>query len=211
VAFKALDYSVSQLSKGGITLKSPERAGVKAEKLPDGLRSRLKPIGPVKKVVFSYRSYMGWWDHYSAVDQDGDGPARTRADTPPTIGDYELLEGEVVEHANVKLQCVAQYNGPEVWATFDLAIDGMRSRLGTETTIDIKPQLDLETMEAPDNWKKAGLNDFPVIYLPVTIFVDEPWPADNFKASFTLILSGMYGFGTSSGGPFQQDYREVSD
>jgi len=210
LAFKALDFGVSELSKGGITLKSPDKAGVRAENLSDEVRDRLKAIGPVKKSIFSYRSFTGMWDHYSSVDQDGDGPQRVRSDTPATVGGYEV-DTEVFENANVKLQCTVQYNGPEVWATFDLAIDGMRSRLGTETTIDIKPQLDLETVDAPDNWKKIGLTEFPVIYLPVTVFVDEVWPNDNFKASFTLVLSGMYGFGVTSGGSFQHDYREVSD
>jgi hypothetical protein len=210
VAFKALDFTVSELSKGGITLKSPEQAGVTADKLPDEVRSRLKSIGPVKKTIFTYRSWTGWWDHYSSVDQDGDGPARVRSDTPATVGGYEM-DSEVVENANVKLQCIVQYNGPEVRARFDLSVDGMRSRLGTETSIEVKSQLDLETMEAPDNWKKIGLKQFPVIYLPVSIFVDEVWPNDNFKASFNLVLSGMYGFGISSGGSFQQEYREVED
>jgi len=209
VAFKALDFGVTELSKGGVTLKSPEKAGVKAEKLPDGLRGRLKSSSPIKKVIFTYRSYTGWWNQYSSVDQDGDGPAPVRSDTPASIGDYEDID--IVENANVKLECIAQYNGPEIWATFNLAIDGMRSRLGTETSIDIRPQLDLQTMEAPDNWKKLGVNEFPVIYLPVSIFVDEPWPNDNFKASFTLVLSGMYGFGASASGSFQHDYKEMSD
>ena len=49
LAFKALDFGVSELSKGGITLKSPDKAGVRAENLSDGIRSRLKAIGPVRK------------------------------------------------------------------------------------------------------------------------------------------------------------------
>jgi len=210
VVFEGLKFGVTELQKGGVTLKAPEKAGVKAEGVPKELRSRLKSTGPITKTIFTYRSWAAWWDHYSSVDQDGQGPARERADQPPTGFGYEL-DQEVVETANIKLRCMLQYNGPEVWATFDTAIDGTRSRLGTETTIEIKSQLDLDYREAPGDWPRIGLDRFPVIYLPVSIFVDEPWPSDNFKASFMLVLSGMWGFGDSGSGAFQINYAEHTD
>jgi hypothetical protein len=210
VAFEALKFGVTELQKGDITLRAPETVGVKAEGLPKELRARLKSKGPLTKTIFTYRSWVAWWDHYSSVDQDGDGPARERADQPPTAFGYEW-DQEVVEQVNLKLRCILQYNGPEIWGTFDTAIDGMRSRLGAETTIDIKPQLDLETRPAPGAWPSIGLPEFPVIYLPVSIFVNEPWPSDNFKASFMLVLSGMWGFGDSGSGSFQLNYAEHSD
>jgi len=52
---------------------------------------------------------------------------------------------------------------------------------------------------------------FPVLYLPVSIFVDEVWPGDNFKASFMLVRSGMHGFGASASGSVQVSYAEHSD
>ena len=210
LAFKALDVTVSELSKGGVTLKAPDRAGVKVEGLAENVRARIQQPQRVTKVIFSYRSWWGAVYTYSEVDSDGQGPKPNRADEPPDAFGYEL-DREVVETVNIKLRCMLQYNGPEVWATFDTAADGTRSRLGSETTIDIKPQLDLDFREAPEAWKKAGIDRYPVIYLPVSVFVDEPWPTDNLKASFHLVLSGMYGFGDSASGPFQVDYQEVWD
>jgi hypothetical protein len=206
--FKVIEFGVQEFSSGGITLKHPEKVGVVAEGLPATIRSRLPNMPPVTKTIFTYQSkYRGMSDAWGlgrirAVDPDGDGPKPAGNDISDRWGP---------ETGNVKLRCICQYNGAEVTATFDLAPDGMRARHGCEVSIDIKPQLSLSTFEADADWKKVGLERFPVIYLPVSIFIDEPWPSQNYKASFTLVLSAKAGFGTSSGEPFQLDYQATSD
>jgi hypothetical protein len=113
--------------------------------------------------------------------------------------------------ASIKLICEVQYNGPEVLAVFDLPADGMRSRLGTDTTIEVQNPLSLQRLAAPPNWKAAGFSLLPVVQVPVSIFVDEPWPNDNTKATFHLVLSGLYGFGTSEGGSYYENYQQITD
>ena len=91
-------------------------------------------FGPTtEEAVIAYREWSGA-GYGTEVDQE----LRTaltghaeQAETPVAVDVTDLQthlhHTEVYENANVKLQCTVQYNGPEVWATFDLAIDGMRS------------------------------------------------------------------------------------
>jgi hypothetical protein len=99
------------------------------------------------------------------------------------------------ELVNVKLRCYVQWNGPEVKATFMFPADGMRCRLNNDAYVTIGNPLGLETKPASDAWKRIGVPNYPVVQLPVSIFIDHPWPASNYKVSFMLVLSGMYGFG----------------
>jgi hypothetical protein len=208
--FKVVEFAVQEFSKGGITLKHPDKVGVTVEGLPAALRERLQNTAPVTKTIFTYQSrYRGldpddWFGvgRIRAVDPDGSGPKSPTDD---------ISDRWTPETGNIKLRCICQWNGPEVTATFDLAPDGMRARHGTEASIDIKPQLNLSTAETGDAWKKIGINRYPVVYLPVSIFIDETWPSKNYKASFNLVLSGMYGFGITGSGDFQESFESSSD
>ena len=127
------------------------------------------------------------------------------------IFSYRSENNAGMECANVKLVCEVQYNGPEVQAVFDLPADGMRSRLGTDTTIEVQNPLSLERLPAPPGWRAAGFALLPVVQIPVSIVVDEPWPNDNTKVTFHLVLSGLAGFGRTAGGSFYENYQQVND
>lgn len=145
-------------------------------------------------------------------------PDELRARVRPTpwkdrkvIWSYRSVNGFDMETVNIQLVCEVQYNGPQVQALFDLAAGGMRSRLGSDTTIEIQNPLLLERVAAPPDWVAGGFKLLPVAYVPISIFVDEPWPNDNTKATFKLVLSGLAGFGKTSGGSFLEDYEVVND
>jgi hypothetical protein len=120
----------------------------------------------------------------------------------------DALAGEAV---SVKLVCYVQYNGPEVQATFTFPSDGMRSRWGADTKVTVGNPLSLDRLPAPDSWRQIGIAQYPVVRVPVSIFVDEPWPTDNYKLTFMLVLSGMYGFGASPGASIYEDWSETND
>lgn len=141
---------------------------------------------------------------------------RLKLSTTPTtarkiIWSYHSSNKLGVQTASVKLVCDVQYNGPEVQAVFDLAPDGMRSRLGTSTTIEIQNPLSLQRISPPKAWQDAGFKLLPVVHVPISIYVDEPWPNDNTKVTFMLVLSGLYGLGDSAGGSYYQNYELVND
>ncbi|MFN0109459.1 MAG: hypothetical protein ACKVZH_11450 [Blastocatellia bacterium] len=104
-----------------------------------------------------------------------------------------------IEQVNVKLRCHVVYNGPEVQATFSFDAGGKRSRLMRETNIVINNPLSLETRPAPEQWRRVGVREYPIIRIPVEFMVDHPWPQDNLNMTFMLVLSGMYGFGAGPG------------
>lgn len=114
------------------------------------------------------------------------------------------------EAVSVKVVCYAQYNGPEVQATFMFPSDGMRSRWGSDVSVTIGNPLSLDRHPAPDSWHRIGVPTFPVVRVPVSVFVDEPWPTDNTKVSFMLLLSGMYGIGAGGGSPYE-DWQQTND
>lgn len=120
----------------------------------------------------------------------------------------ETLVG--IEAVNVKLVADVQYNGLECQCNFYLPSDGQRSRLNTDTTITIGNPQSLMEQEAPQAWKDKGYHAYPVVFVPINIFVDEPWPNDNVKVSGKLVLSGMYGFG-ASGYDLWTEYQETRD
>jgi hypothetical protein len=70
-----------------------------------------------------------------------------------------------------------------------------------DTYIEIGNPLSLETRVTSADWQRAGVYEYPVVYVPISVFVDQPWPIDNLNVTFNLILSGMYGFGATLGGP----------
>lgn len=115
-----------------------------------------------------------------------------------------------IEAVRFALNCEVQYNGLECQATFHVPADGNRSRLGTDTTVNIQNPLSLQELEAPQSWKDRGIMSYPVVFVPISLFVDEPWPNDNFKMSGNLVLSGMYGFGASGYGVWD-NYQQWTD
>jgi len=121
--------------------------------------------------------------------------------------------GEVIqlEKVNVKLDCYVQWNGPEVEVTFQIPADGNRARLSNDVKLSVGNPMSLETLPMPTGWEKTGITLFPVVRIPVSAFVDRPWPRSNYKESFLLVVSGLYGFG--SGGFFStyEDVVQVED
>lgn len=169
-------------------------------RLRKGDISVTRPDGPVG--VVAENMPPGFREKLSAA------PKATRM----LIFDYRSENADSgLVHADVKLICEIQYNGPEVRAIFDLPADGMRSQLGTRTTIEIQNPLWLERIPAPDTWRTVGFRVLPVVYIPVSIRVDEPWPSDTYRASFNLVLSGLYGFGKSLDGYCLDSYHEAYD
>jgi hypothetical protein len=65
-----------------------------------------------------------------------------------------------------------------------------------------KPTSEVQQVPSPSDWAGLGLSTYAVIEIPVSVFVDEPWPNDNTKVTFDLVLSGMYGFGSSASGHY---------
>jgi hypothetical protein len=94
--------------------------------------------------------------------------------------------------------------------TVQFPADGMRSRLNNDTYVTIGNPLSIETGPAPGSWAPTGITQFPIVRVPFSIFVDHPWPADNYKVSFMLVLSGIQGFGAPGLGVYE-NYQEVWD
>lgn len=140
---------------------------------------------------------------------------------PPNVGLTQIESAKRIfsyrssapagEAVNVKLDCRILYDGPQVQANFELPADGMRSRFNSDVTIDIREPLSIQRLDAPEVWRNVGMMQFPVVKIPVSIFVDEPWPTDNTKITFNLVLSGVYGFGSSADGPYKADFVEHND
>jgi LAS superfamily LD-carboxypeptidase LdcB len=105
-----------------------------------------------------------------------------------------------IEQVHIELECIVQYNGPEVKASFNLTPRGARSRLGRDTKITINNPLDLRTRRASAAWRGHGIEAYPEVRVPITVRVDRPWPMENWNWSFDLMLSGMYGIGVNRNG-----------
>jgi peptidoglycan hydrolase-like protein with peptidoglycan-binding domain len=114
-----------------------------------------------------------------------------------------------IEQVNVKLRCHVQYNGPEVQATFSFDAEGRRSRLMRDTYVTINNPLSLDTRTTPADWQKIGVPEYPIVRIPIEFRVDQPWPLDNYNETFTLVLSGMSGFGAFVGDNPIKDRRIV--
>jgi hypothetical protein len=100
-----------------------------------------------------------------------------------------------IEQVNIGLRCTVQYNGAEVQATFGFTAGGTRSRLMRDSQVNIRNPVSLQTVVASPRWQRAGIPEYPVVHVPIEIRVDHPWPQSNDNWTFTLVLSGMYGFG----------------
>lgn len=100
-----------------------------------------------------------------------------------------------IESVNVKMRCRIRYNGPEVLASFGFDAGGKRSRLARDTEIVINNPLPRKTVAASAAWRKIGVERFPVIEIPIEFRIDHPWPTSNREETFSLILSGYWGFG----------------
>jgi hypothetical protein len=119
----------------------------------------------------------------------------------------EVLAGEAV---NVKIRCYAVYDGPQVQMTLQFPSDGMRARFDRDVNVTVGNPLSIETGEMPEAWQRIGIPHYPIIRIPFSIFVDEPWPNDNYKASFMLVMSGLTGFGAPGLGIYE-DYQVTED
>jgi hypothetical protein len=145
--------------------------------------------------------YNGPTSEVSVRYNNPKGVALKQRNTSRTIFRYRSETPVGIEAVNVKLDCLVQYDGPEVSVTFQIPADGDRSRLASDTYITIAPPLTLESLPMPADWQRIGVSSYPVVRFPVTVFVDEPWPNDNYKQSFQLVLSGLYGFGADGLSP----------
>jgi hypothetical protein len=112
-----------------------------------------------------------------------------------------------IEQVNIKLRCMVQFDGPQVQATFTFEPDGRRSRLMRDSFIEIGNPLSLETRVASPEWQRVGVHEYPVVYVPISVYVDQPWPVSNLSMNFNLILSGMSGFGAAGGQPYYERWQ----
>jgi hypothetical protein len=110
-----------------------------------------------------------------------------------------------IEQVNVQLDCILQFDGPQVQATFQMPHS--RSRLTYDTYIRIENPLSLERLQTPDEWVRLGINEYPVVRIPISVFVDHPWPRSNLNDSFMLVISGMTGFGAGGHEVFEERNR----
>ncbi|MEO5724992.1 MAG: hypothetical protein ABIQ39_13385 [Ilumatobacteraceae bacterium] len=119
----------------------------------------------------------------------------------------QALAGEAV---NVKIRCYAVYDGPQVQMTVQFPSDGMRARFDSDVHVTVGNPLSIETADAPEAWQRLGIAHYPIVRIPFSVFVDEPWPADNYKATWMLVMSGMAGFG-APGLSMYEDYQVTND
>ena len=119
-------------------------------------------------------------------------------------------EAPAGEAVNVKIECYVTYDGPQVQMTLQFPADGMRARFDSDVSVTVGNPLSIETGDMPDSWAAAGITHYPIVRVPFSVFVDEPWPNDNYKVSFMLVLSGLTGFGAPGRQVFE-DYQAVND
>jgi hypothetical protein len=112
-----------------------------------------------------------------------------------TIIQYRTTTAVGIEAVNVQFRCDISYSGPEVLASFGFAAGGQRARLGSEAEVSVREPLPLKTVPTTAEWQAIGIRRYPVIEIPIEFRVDEPWPNDNHEETFSLVLSGMHGFG----------------
>lgn len=121
-----------------------------------------------------------------------------------------IRNSHVGEAVSVKIRCYVAYDGPQVQMSVQFPSDGMRSRFNTATRVTVGNPLSIETADMPPDWQAVGIMHYPIVRVPFSIFVDEPWPNDNYKVSFMLVLSGASGFG-APGGYIYEDYQVTKD
>lgn len=120
-----------------------------------------------------------------------------------TIGGWEAVD--------VELQATVQFNGGEVLATFSFAAGGKRSRTQYDTQVNVRNPVNLETIRAPANFRRIGINEFPVVRVPIEIDIDVPFPWSNRHWRFDLMLSGMYGWGRTAGPDTYENWTYTED
>lgn len=126
------------------------------------------------------------------------------------IASWREISPVGIEQVNIRLRCHVQFNGLEVQATFSFDAEGRRSRLMRDTTIVINNPLSLKTFPVTSEyWIGKGIKEYPVIRIPIEFRVDRPWPLENRNETFTLVLSGMYGFGEDQRGIYIENRRVV--
>jgi hypothetical protein len=112
-----------------------------------------------------------------------------------TVINYQLSTAAGIEAVNVQFRCDISHNGPEVLASFGFAAGGMRARLGRDAALTVREPLPLQTVPTTSEWQALGIRRYPVIEIPIEFRVDDLWPNDNHEETFSLVLSGMLGFG----------------
>jgi hypothetical protein len=124
---------------------------------------------------------------------------RLQARTCQTVViDFEDISPVGVEQVNIKLRCIAQYDGLNLDARFIFDPEGRRSRLMRDTFVTVHEPLSLERQTAPRQWQDCRVAEYGVLRIPVEFRVDRPWPLSNYNENFTLVLSTMHGFGASA-------------
>lgn len=202
---QVINFGITEFEKNGITYKWPDGpVGVNAamETLPERVRVGLK-WQEATKTIFNYRS-MADATTFGVIHKTTSGADPTRIVDPNSVEARDKpLEPVGGEAVNLKIDVTVKWNGCLVQAIFKNPADGLRARLGAEATVEIrKPTQEVEEAPTSPEAVAIGLTSFPVIEIPVSIVVDEPWPNDNLKCTFDLVFSGMYGFGRSAGGHY---------
>ena len=111
------------------------------------------------------------------------------------IINFRMATAVGIETVNVQFRCNISHNGPEVLASFGFDAGGKRARLGRDAEITVNEPLPLQTVPTSGEWQAIGVRRYPVIEIPIEFRVDDVWPNPNHEETFSLVLSGMYGFG----------------
>lgn len=199
-------FAIAEYQKGGITYTWPDGPvgfGLALERLPERVRVGLEWLEATKR-IFSYRSVQDFAPPFGRhPTTNTNDPTRVPAPGSPEALDRPLEPSASTEAVNLKIDCTVKWNGPLVQATFVSPPDGERARLGAEARVEIKrPTTEIHWAPTTPEWAALGISTYPVVEIPVSVNIDEPWPNDNLKVSFDLVLSGMYGFGDSAGGHY---------
>lgn len=205
LTMQALSFGFAEYQKNGITYRWPDGpVGVSSalESLPENVRLGLK-WKEATKTIFSYRSIADATT-FGIYHKPVTGSDPTRILDPNSVEARDKpLEPVGGEAVNIKIDVTVKWNGPLVQAIFHTPADGQRARLGAEASVEVrKPTSEVEAVEATPEFAAIGLLSFPVIEIPISVAIDEPFPNDNLKCTFDLVLSGMYGFGRSASGHY---------
>jgi hypothetical protein len=120
---------------------------------------------------------------------------------------YRRESNAGIELVNLKVRCIVEYDGPQVRMSVDFPADGLKSLWLNQSRVMIGNPTGMSTAPTDEHWQALGVNSYPVIRVPVSVSIDHPWPADSYRVSFNVVLSGMFGFGAAGTGPYEA-YQE---